>query len=365
MTSRRPAVVEPMKTRLWKPVSFVAVLGLVVWTLAPQVTAQTPPVVGLRFSAGHPTLSLTGDPGTVYSIQYASDFTATNPWTDRALLQAQSSATFWTDPTPSSMDPRFYRAVSVAAPANSNLVFIQPGTFTMGSPPDEVGRDSDEGPQTTVIISRGFWMGKYEVTQGEYEALTGSNPSWCNGDRTAAGGLNYGIDTNRPVELVSWLDAIQYCSALTQKERAANRIPPDSLYRLPTEAEWEYACRAWTSTRFSYGDDPGYTNLANYAWFGDVGGTTHPVGEKPANPWGLHDMHGNVWEWCQDWVGEYAGGTALDPQGPDSSGSGRVFRGGGCSTLARSCRSASRNSSLSFNSFGNVGFRVVLAPGTP
>jgi len=128
---------------------------------------------------------------------------------------------------------------------------------------------------------------------------------------------------------VSWYDATAYCDALTQRERAAGRIATNRVYRLPTEAEWEYACRGWTSTRFSYGDDPGYTNLTNCAWYdGNSGRTTHPVGQKLPNPWGLYDMHGNVWEWCLDWWSDsLPGGIALDPQGP-ATGSDRVLRGG-------------------------------------
>jgi formylglycine-generating enzyme required for sulfatase activity len=247
----------------------------------------------------------------------------------------------------------FFRLV--AAPPNpdpAHLVWIPPGTFTMGSPPDEVDRDSDEGPQTAVTISRGFWIGKYEVTQGEYQAVMGSNPIWFTGD------------LNRPVEKMSWHDATNYCGQLTQRERAAGRIATNSVYRLPTEGEWQYACRAGTTTRFSYGDDPGYTNLTNYAWYRDnSGGTTHPVGQKLPNPWGLHDMHGNVWEWCQDWKGVYPGGSVIDPQGP-STGFDRVFGGGGWGDVGY-CRSAARNGTPSvFNNF-NFGFRVVLAPGQP
>ena len=125
--------------------------------------------------------------------------------------------------------------------------------------------------------------------QGEYLAVMGSNAS------------NFPGDTNRPVDSTSWINATNYCGKLTQQDRAAGRIATNSVYRLPTEAEWEYVCRGWTSTRFSYGDS---------------GGTTHPVGQKLPNSWGLYDMHGNVWEWCQDWYGVYAGGVALDPQGP-------------------------------------------------
>jgi formylglycine-generating enzyme required for sulfatase activity len=214
-----------------------------------------------------------------------------------------------------------------------NMAFIPPGTFRMGSPTNEVGRQDNEGPQTAVTISRGFWMGKYEATQREYLAVMGSNPSYFTGD------------TNRPVEMVSWVDATNYCARLTQRERAAGRIPTNSVYRLPTEAQWEYACRAWTSTRFSHGDDLGYTNLTNYAWYLDNSGDmTHPVGPKLPSPWGLYDMHGNVWEWCQDWWGDYPGWIAVDPQGP-ATGSCRVFRGGSwafSTDRSGNCRSADR-----------------------
>ena len=223
----------------------------------------------------------------------------------------------------------------------------------MGSPTNELDRCDGEGPQTAVTISRGYWMGKYEVTQGEYLEVMGSNPSRFTGD------------TNRPVETVTWYDATNYCGQLTQRERAAGRIATNSVYRLPTEAEWEYACRAWTSTRFSYGDDPGYTNLTNYAWYdGNSGGTTHPVGQKLANPWGLYDLHGNVWEWCQDWYGEYPGGMAVDPQGP-ATGSDRVIRGGLWLLYARLCRSAHRTCYYPDSGLSLIGFRVVLAPGQP
>jgi len=273
---------------------------------------------------------------------------------DRTLLQARGASTVWTDPSAPTPGQRFYRAVSVPAPADTNLVFIQPGTFTMGSPTNDVDRFSDEGPQTEVTISRGFWMGKYEVTQREYQALMGSNPSQFVGD------------ANRPVETVSWYDATNYCATLTQQERAAGRIATNSVYRLPTQAEWEYACRAGTTTRFSYGDDPGYTSLPIYGWYADnCGGSTHPVGQKLANPWGLYDMHGNVWEWCQDWYGDYLGGMAVDPQGP-ASGPTRVIHGGSWNDSARGCRSADRN----YYDYPGccdsvIGFRVVLAQGQP
>src|SRR5262249_20945284 len=137
-------------------------------------------------------------------------------------------------------------------------------------------------------------------------------------------------DLSRPVSSVSWFDATNYCSRLTQRELAAGRIPPGSQYRLPTEAEWECAARAGTTTRFSYGDDPGYANATNYMWqLFNANLTVHRVGEKLPNPWGLYDVHGNVWEWCQDWYGALPGGVVTDPAGPASNPLGdKVIRGG-------------------------------------
>jgi formylglycine-generating enzyme required for sulfatase activity len=228
------------------------------------------------------------------------------------------------------------------------------------------GRPGEE--KTDVIISRGFWMGKYEVTQVEYLQVMGNNPSWFNGLRDTGTELDgdYGVNLNRPVENVWWGDATAYCNALTKQERTAGRIPANCVYRLPTSAEWEYACRAWTSTRFSYGDDPTLTDLTNFAWYGDnSSGQTHPVGQKLPNSWGLYDMHGNVREWCGDWGGSLHGGILLDPQGP-SSGMGRVYRGGNFGDEATACMSFSRESREPMG--GSVairGFRVVLAPVQP
>jgi formylglycine-generating enzyme required for sulfatase activity len=335
-----------------------------------------PPELNVQVYAG---LSITGTVGTIYSIDYVTDLAQTNAptaWRCIEYLQLPASPYLWADKSAPATGQRFYRAVAMAAP--TNLVFIPPGTFMMGSPTNEVDRDDREGPRTAVTISRGFWMGEYEVTQGEYLAVMGSNPSRFNGvqllwDDSCQCSTNkdFGTDLSRPVEQVSWGDASAYCARLTEREVAAGRIGTNSGYRLPTEAEWEYACRGWTSTRFSYGDDPDYTNLTNYAWYGDNSdGQTHAVGQKLPNPWGLHDMHGNVWEWCQDWWSDrLPGGLAVDPRGP-GTGSDRVFRGGGWSYWygwydARYCRSARRGSSNPGNRFIHIGFRVVLAPGQP
>ena len=233
-----------------------------------------------------------------------------------------------------------------------NMVWILPGTFIMGSPSTELDRQSNEGPQTVVTLTKGFWMGQHPVTQGEYLAVTGSNPSQFTGD------------LSRPVELVSWFNAINFCYTLTQQEQSAGRLPAGWVYRLPTEAEWEYCCRALNNSRFYFGDDPGDSaSLTNYAWYYvNSGGSTQPVGKLLPNAWGLVDMAGNVWEWCQDWYGAYPGGSVTNPQGA-VSGSTRVFRGGSWDGGAANCRSAQRNGGSPTYANDYFGFRVVLAPG--
>jgi formylglycine-generating enzyme required for sulfatase activity len=338
--------------------TFACVLA-VACAVGPGASAQTPAGLEIQVYAG---LSITGAVGTVYSMEYITDLAQTNDasaWRCLECLQLPASSYLWADKSSPATSKRFYRAVVIEAP--TNMVFIPPGTFRMGSPTNELDRWDGEGPQTAVTISRGFMMGKYEVTQGEYLAVTGGNPSYFNGVQS---GTDYGVDLARPVERVSWNDATSYCATLTQQERAAGRITASSVYRLPTEAEWEHACRAWTSTRFSYGDDSGYTNLANYAYYVRTGGGTYPVGQKLPNPWGLHDMHGNVLEWCQDWYGNYAGGIAVDPQSP-AAGSYRVIRGGCWHGLATTCRSAHRTHCTPNGRVYDIGFRVVLAPGQP
>jgi len=352
-----------MKTRFSKRLRFLSILCWAALAGAPRTPAQTP--LNIQMYAG---LSITGAVGTVYSVEYVTDLAQTNSWRTLEFLQPPASPFLWADKSAPAMGRRFYRAAVFAAP--TNLVFIPPGTFRMGAPTNE--EDSSmlgpEYPQTAVTISRGFFGWKYEVTQGEYLALMGNNPSYCNGDRSGEAppyNQNYGTDLTRPVEMVTWFNATNYCGKLTQRERAAGRIATNSVYRLPTEAEWEYACRAWTSTRFSYGDDLDYTSLVDYAWYdGNSSFTSHPVGQKLPNPWGLYDMHGNVEEYCLDVYATYLGGIVLDPQGP-GTGSGRVHRGGDWSHPNWACRSAFRFGFAGTFTFFNLGFRVVLAPGQP
>jgi formylglycine-generating enzyme required for sulfatase activity len=217
------------------------------------------------------------------------------------------------------------RTFDLPGGATIEMVWIEPGTFTMGSPDSEFGRDSNEGPQHQVTISRGFWLGKYELTQGQWQAVMGSNPSYFPGP-------------NRPVEQVSWNDLQSLIGQL-------NQAAGNSLYRLPTEAEWEYACRAGATTRWAFGDDEGL--VGDYAWYDcNEGCETKEVGQLNPNTWGLYDMHGNVWEQCQDWYENYSNAAQTDPTGPSDETAmlfAHIRRGGGFSSAVRGTRSAYRD----------------------
>ena len=233
---------------------------------------------------------------------------------------------------------------SLANSIGMEFRLIQAGTFKLGSPTSEGERSSDE-TQHEVTLTRPYYLGVYEVTQEQYEKVMGTNPSGFKGPR-------------HPVDTVSWEDAQEFITKLNalSAEQSAGR-----KYRLPTEAEWEYACRAGEETAYSFGDDPSV--LGKYGWFDDNSGSkTHPVGEKQPNAWGLYDMHGNVYEWCEDWYGDYPARTMLDPTGA-ITGSYRVFRGGSWYFEAAYCRSANRNGfGPSDRSFNFIGFRVALSP---
>jgi len=211
------------------------------------------------------------------------------------------------------------------------FILVPKGEFMMGSPSNEEGRYDDE-TQHLVKLTKPFYLGETEVTQAQWEKLMGSNRSRFKGD-------------SLPVETVSWNDCRDYL------EKAGTG------YRLPTEAEWEYACRADTTTRFHSGDSD--SSLDAVAWYDDNSNrNTHPVARKQPNDWGFYDMHGNVWEWCQDWHGDYPRGTASDPSGPPS-GEDRVLRGGSWFLNPWDCRSANRRRNLPVIRSINYGFRVA------
>ena len=234
------------------------------------------------------------------------------------------------------------------------LVPIEAGTFTMGSPADEPDRDTDEGPQTKVTISKAFWLGKNEVTQSQWQAIMETTVAQQR-DKADKNAELHGEGPEYPMYFVSWNEAMEFCRKLTEREREAHRLPNGYAYTLPTEAQWEYACRAGTTGGFAGAVD-------DLAWYEpNSGNTAHPVGTKQSNAWGLNDMHGNVWEWCADWKAEYPGGEVTDFAGPES-GENRVNRGGSWSFAAKSCRSAYRDADVPDYRYVGLGFRVALTP---
>ena len=203
------------------------------------------------------------------------------------------------------------------------------------------------GARQQITLTRGFWIGIHEVTQQQYESVMGSNPSFYQGE-------------SLPAEKVSFQQAVVFCSTLTRNDREAGRIPVDMIYRLPTEAEWEYSCLAGATTAFSFADSEEEADA--HAWTAEnADDKTNPVGKKQPNAWGLHDMHGNVWEWVSDWFAAHPKDAVLsDPIGPPA-GKHRVFKGGGWYHEAKFARSTSRFMMESGMSINYVGFRVVLA----
>jgi len=211
--------------------------------------------------------------------------------------------------------------------------YIAPGTFQMGSPADEPGRGPVDETQHPVTLSRGYWLGNSECTQGLWQAVMGDNPSRFTGD------------ANRPVETVNW----EVCQQFLQRLNAQVK---DLDARLPSEAEWEFACRAGSTGPYAG------SSLPDLGWtIQNSDKQTHPVGQKGANAWGLFDLHGNVWEWCADWAGDYPTGAQLDPVGP-TSGTQRVLRGGCWDTSDWYARSAYRNSFKPTIGILIVGFRL-------
>jgi len=269
--------------------------------------------------------------------------------------------------------PVFAQGVKLPSVTNSigmELIEIPVGKFWMGSSEDEKGHRGNE-PQVSVTLTKPFSLGKTEVTQGQWKSVMGTEP-WTEQKNAQA-------DKDCPATYVSWGDATVFCEKLTDLERKSGKLKANEEYRLPLEAQWEYACRAGTTTAFSFGDDE--SKLGEYAWWGgfDLAALTkgevkagggnaareqyaHTVGTKKPNPWGFHDMHGNVAEWCSDWYGDsLAGGT--DPVGPEE-GSSRVFRGGGWWPDPGFCRSA-RRVNLPSDRRSFLGFRVARSQSAP
>ena len=254
------------------------------------------------------------------------------------------------------------------------MVLIPAGEFLMGSAESDDNAWSCEKPRHRVRITKPFYLGQYPVTLGEF--LTFYRDANYKMEMERDGQEDYGheekgafvksasfrpwapgwkVEMNHPVVWVTWNDATAFCEWLSRKE--------GKTYRLPTEAEWEYACRAGSTTRYSFGDSQ--NDLGDYAWYGSKGGIgTHSVGGKRRNAWGLYDMHGNVWQWCADWFDSnyYAGSPEDDPKGPDS-GASRVSRGGSWCYVAEGCRAANRTyGGAPEHRADSLGFRVARVP---
>jgi formylglycine-generating enzyme required for sulfatase activity len=267
-------------------------------------------------------------------------------------ILASGSATHAQPQDPPKKEPPKHFTNSVGM----KFVWIPAGSFLMGSTKEEIERQPfdilairQDETRHKVTLTKGFYMGVYTVTQEQWQAVMGNNPGYFKGEK------------NLPVERVSWDDCQEFVKKLREKDKRP--------YRLPTEAEWEYACRAGTTTPFSCGETIS-TDQANYDGHFSYGkgkkgvksGKTTPVGSFPANPWGLYDMHGNVWQWCQDWLGDYPHKEVVDPQGP-ATGETRVMRGGAYSLKPEDCRSAKRGGGVLPNRGDaiNIGFRLCCS----
>jgi formylglycine-generating enzyme required for sulfatase activity len=295
-----------------------------------------------------------------------------------------------------SQGPMPRQSWSLPLPDNSacELVWISPGAFTMGSPDSELLRKADESPQTRVTLSKGFWLGRTMVTIGQWKSVMGldvrgqlekmlHDDSLYNlggKSQTARDYMRFSREAdpgrylanenaNLPMYFVSWNDAQMFCEALNARERVAGRLPKGYEYNLPTEAQWEYACRAGTP-------DATYAGLDSIAWYdanspdgytgkgfkvGGRNGGPHPVAQKQPDAWGLYDMSGNLWEWCRDWYGAYPGGNETDPVGP-ATGTDRVNRGGSFGSGPGDERSAHRAKNPPAEASAYRGFRLALCP---
>lgn len=321
------------------------------YTAAPKVMIEAPPKqLGVRLELV-PKLTVAGPHGSLAQVEWAGDIAG--PWAVWSNVVVSAEGVVLLDLRPGS-ERRFYRAVSDPRPAG--FVWISPGTFVMGSPTNEPGRAPILGGssevQHTVTLTRGFWLSDHEVTQSEYQSVMGKAPS------------NFKGAPDRPVETVSWGDAMAYCQELTARERAVGRITVQQAYRLPTEAEWEYAARAGSQA-------PRYGALDSIAWFlENSGNQTHPVRQKTPNAWGLYDMYGNVSELCMDYVPSGFGYPTgmIDPIGCcGDQYDPMIVRGGSWQSSGNEAhfiqlRAAARESLMQDQrGFAQIGFRPVLS----
>lgn len=307
-------------------------------------------------------------------------------------------------PAPSPLTGRPWKLL-LSTTATLDMAWIPPGIFTMGSPASEPLRKSDEGPQTRVTLTKGFWLGKTMITIGQWKSVMGLDVRGQLGkmlhDDTLhdLGGKKQTVrdfmrfsrdadpgqyladeDNNLPMYFISWNDVMEFCKKLNERERATGHLPKGYEYNLPTEAQWEYACRAGTTDATYAGtlvvEGRRAPVLDNIAWYNanspdgyagkgfNVSGRTggpRPVAQKQPNAWGLYDMAGNIWEWCRDWYGTYPGGSLTDPGGP-ATGTDRVNRAGSFGSGPRDERSANRAKNPQAEASAYRGFRLALCP---
>ena len=267
------------------------------------------------------------------------------------LLLAVTSTSSARAAPPDSTQPAGDLTLDLGKNTTIKLVLIPAGEFMMGSPADEKDRSKDESPQHQVRITRPFYMAITPVTQKQWRAVMVQFPT--------ASGKFVQINDENAMGMVSWADANEFCRRLSARTR--------QTVKLPTEAQWEYACRAGSQTRFYYGDDPDASQLSEYAWFdksiGD-GQYPHAVAQKKPNAWGLYDMHGNVNQWCSDYLGPYPVRPISDPVGP-ASGTFHIFRGGSFMTSAKLCRDAARNRNNATRRIIDNGLRIIVIPHLP
>ena len=326
--------------------------GLLTLMLTTTVTQATEPVLSYEVTGNELVLTCSG---ILYQSEDAVNWTEVKSASCPYKVSLSARQIFFCSQSVADQPVVSGEDFSVSLPNDVSLdmVWVEPGTFMMGSPEDELGRQDNE-TQHEVTLTKGYWLGKYEVTQAQYEVLMETNPSEFKG-------------ADHPVEKVNWFDAIDFCIELTTVEKAAGRLPWGYEYTLPTEAQWEYACRAGTTTALNSGrnllDAAECPEMDEEGWYGyNSDDTTHLVGQKQPNAWGLYDMHGNVQEWCLDGYEDYGTMPEIDPIRVGGMESSRIVRGGSWFDRACVCRSASRSCDLSGSGLDKGGFRVALVP---
>jgi len=326
-----------------KCVTLLALLSLCGISFSSMATEAELPVIQGKITDGKLVLTFTGTLEASDDGMQWESMDAVSPYT----MEMTGAKKFFRSRGETSKD----FTIPLSETVNLDMIWVESGTFLMGSPEGELGRRENETSHE-VTLTQGFWMGKYEITQAQYVAVMGKNPSYFIGD-------------SNPAECVSWDDAMAFCAKLTKQEKAAGRLPEGYEYTLPTEAQWEYTCRAGTETALNSGknlsDISLCPNLDELGWYvyNSVDGT-HPVGEKLPNAWGFYDMHGNVWEWCLDGYSSYPSVAVTDPIG-QSLGSFRILRGGSWVSYAEYCRSALRYGNTQGTVYNSDGFRIALS----